>query len=246
MELAVYAVEAEIERTHWWFVGRRRLVGHEIAALGLPCDARIVDVGTGTGTNLQLLKELGYRRVSGLDRSEEAIRLCAEKGLGRVRQGDVCALPFEDASLDLVVATDVIEHVADDALALREIARVLAPGAHALITVPAFPSLWGLQDELSHHFRRYRMAPLRRSLDAAGLRPLRCYHFNYLLFAPIWLARQVLRLFRVRLASEGLVNTPLLNRILMGIFDLDVATAARLAPPFGVSILALAQKPGQG
>jgi len=148
-----------------------------------------------------------------------------------------------DASLDLVLAIDIIEHVEDDRRALREIARVLAPGGNALITVPAFQSLWGLQDEVSHHLRRYRLPVLRSTVVAAGLRPVRCFHFNYLLFGPIWLARQRLRLFKIEVASESQVNTALLNRLLSRMFDFDVRTAPRLAPPFGVSIFMLAEKP---
>jgi SAM-dependent methyltransferase len=243
MDLAAYSVEAEVEETHWWFVGRRRLFGREISGLGLSKDAPVLDVGTSTGTNLRMLAELGYRRVVGLDLSNEAIRFCAEKGLGVIHRGDVCDLPFEDASLDLVLATDIIEHVEDDRLALSEIARVLVPGGSAMITVPAFQCLWGLQDEVSHHLRRYRMAGLRDAVEGAGLRPVRCFHFNYLLFAPIWLARQILRMFNIRVSSESQVNTTLLNRLLLRVFDLDVRTAPWLAPPFGVSIFLLAEKP---
>jgi SAM-dependent methyltransferase len=246
MDLAAYAVEAEVEATHWWFVGRRRLFGREIAGLGLSKDAAVLDVGTSTGTNLRMLAELGYRRVVGLDLSDEAIRFCAEKGLGLVRPGDICDLPFEDASLDLVLATDIIEHVEDDGRALSEIARVLVPGGHALITVPAFESLWGLQDEVSHHLRRYRLPSLRGAVRAAGLHPGRCFYFNYLLFGPIWLARQILRVFQIKVSSESQVNTVLLNRLLARIFDFDVRTARWLAPPFGVSIFMLAEKPSKG
>jgi SAM-dependent methyltransferase len=243
MDLAAYAVEAEVEATHWWFAGRRRLFAREIAGLGLSQDAAVLDVGTSTGTNLHMLAELGYRRVVGLDLSDEAIRFCAEKGLGFVHRGDVCNLPFVDASLDLVLATDIIEHVEDDRRALSEIARVLVPGGNALITVPAFQSLWGLQDEVSHHLRRYRLPVLRSAVVAAGLRPVRCFHFNYLLFGPIWLARQILRVFKIKVASESQVNTALLNRLLSRVFDFDVRTAPWLAPPFGVSIVMLAEKP---
>jgi len=243
MDLSLYAIEAEVEETHWWFAGRRRLFGREIAGLGLSKDAPILDVGTCTGTNLRMLAELGYRRVVGLDLSDEAIRFCAEKGLGVVRRGDVCDLPFEDASLDLVLATDIIEHVEDDRLALREIARVLMPGGRAMITVPAFQSLWSPQDELSHHLRRYRLPMLANGVEAAGLRPVRCFHFNYLLFLPIWLTRQIFQALKIRVSSELQVNTALLNRLLGRVFDLDVRTAPWLAPPFGVSIFMLAEKP---
>jgi SAM-dependent methyltransferase len=181
--------------------------------------------------------------VTGLDTSPEAIRLCEAKGFGPVRLGSVCAMPFADASFDLVLATDVIEHVDDDALALAEIARVLAPGGQVLITVPAFRSLWGLQDEVALHKRRYRLRPLLDLVRSAGLRPSESFYFNYVLFAPIWLARQVIRYARIELRSEGEVNTPALNRLLGGIFRADVSTARLMRPPFGVSIFALAQKP---
>ena len=152
-------------------------------------------------------------------------------------------MPFDDGQFDLVLATDVIEHVDDDLLALREVHRVLAPGGYALITVPAFESLWGLQDEVAHHKRRYRMRPLLELVSAAGLTTVRSYHFNYLLFVPIFLARNAIRLLRVTASSENDINTPALNAVLRQVFLLDVRTAPVLKPPFGVSILALAQKP---
>ena len=196
----------------------------------------------GTGANLRLLRDLGFTAVTGLDASEEAIGYCASKGLGVVRKGDICALPFADGSFDLVLATDVIEHVDDDDAAVREISRVLARGGKALITVPAFQSLWGLQDRKAFHKRRYRMKSLLALLRVARLSPDHCYHFNYLLFLPIYLARRVIDLLKIDLKSEGQVNNRLLNRILLTVFSLDISTAPTLKPPFGVSILVVAGK----
>jgi len=133
MDSATYAIEADVEATHWWFTERRWLFGRLIAGFALARDARILDIGTSTGTNLRLLRELGFTRGEGLDASAEAVRWCAEKGYGKVTQGDVCALPFDDASFDLVLATDIIEHVDDDGAALREIRRVLKPGGRVLM-----------------------------------------------------------------------------------------------------------------
>jgi len=242
MDSATYAVEAEVEEAHWWFVGRRELFGREIARLGLTPSSRVADVGTGTGAGLRLLRELDFSHVCGVDMSEEAIRYCALKNLGKVQKGDVCALPFPDASYDLICATDVIEHVEDDARALTEIARVLRQGAYALLTVPTFPSLWGLQDEKAHHKRRYRLAPLRAQIEAAGLVPVRSYYFNYLLFVPVWTARKIIRLASIRLNSENEVNAPAINRLLTAVFRFDCLTAPYLRPPFGVSALIIAQK----
>ena len=101
-----------------------------------------------------------------------------------------------------MLATDVIEHVDDDLLALQEVARVLKPQGFALITVPTFPSLWGLQDEVAHHKRRYRKNELLALIEKSGLQPLRNYYFNYLLFVPIWLARQIIKLTGAEFKSE--------------------------------------------
>jgi SAM-dependent methyltransferase len=244
VQLEAYAVEAEVEATHWWFVGRRRLFARELARAGLRSDSAVLEVGTGTGTNLRLLRQLGVREVAGLDSNELAIQYCRSKGLGDVRHGDIRALPFGDCSFDFVLATDVIEHVEADAEALGELARVLKPGGTALLAVPAFPSLWGLQDVVAHHKRRYRMQPLLQKMRAAGLEPRRHYHFNYLLFVPIWLARRLIDLLGIKRASENEFNSPFLNRVLSAVFTFDVVTAPVLHMPFGVSILAVGAKVG--
>jgi SAM-dependent methyltransferase len=239
MEIASYAAEAAVEADHWWFVGRRRLFSDIIEKLGLPRNAEILDVGTSTGTNLRMLRDLGFHRVHGIDQSIEAVRFCSEKGLGEVQLGDVCALPFPDCLFDLILATDIIEHVDNDLFALRELHRVLKPGSHLLLTVPTFRLLWGLQDEVSHHKRRYRLQHLLPKLFDAEFSLKEYYYFNYLLFLPILASRWLVRILRIRVASEAEINTKWLNRILTQIFRLDVKTAPWLRPPFGVSALVL-------
>jgi SAM-dependent methyltransferase len=243
MDRSVYDIEAKVEETHWWFVGRRDLFGRELKRAGVaPSATAVLDIGCSTGTNLRMLRKAGFERVLGLDANPDAVRSCSAKGLGPICQADVCAMPFPDGSFDLAIASDVIEHIDDDAVALREIARVLRPGSLLLLTVPAFSSLWGLQDRVSHHRRRYRLAPLRSQLEAIGLRPLRMFYFNYLLFVPIWLGRRLIERCRIEIASEAQINTPLLNLLLGGIFEFDARTAPLLHPPFGVSIFMLAAK----
>ena len=242
MDYATYEVESQVEATHWWFVGRRKLFGQIINTFGLLPTAKVLDIGTSTGTNLRMLRDLGYSNVRGLDLHDEAIQWCADKGLGKVDKGDICNIPSPDCVYDLILATDIIEHVDDDVKALIEIERVLKPCARSIITVPAFQSLWGLQDTVSHHKRRYRKKDLIEKLKASGLEVEECFYFNYLLFFPIWIARQIIRVFKINLQSENELNSTLVNYLLVKIFELDINTARRLALPFGVSLLAIVKK----
>lgn len=243
METHALALEARIEADHWWFRGRRRLLGRLIRELDLDSLERVLDVGCGAGANLRLLSDLGLPGVTGLDLNRASIRFCREKGLGEIEQGDLKHLPFADESFDLVLATDVLEHVDEDLCAVEEIRRVLRPGGTALISVPAFPSLWGLQDEISHHHRRYRRDPFLEMLHKGGLEVERSFHFNTILFAPIWLVRQILGMFPGVVENENSINTPWLNAVLARIFAFDVDWAPRLKPGFGVSLLTVAHRP---
>jgi SAM-dependent methyltransferase len=239
MDKIAYEVEGAIEENHWWFVGRRRLFRHTINKLALPKSAAILDVGTSTGTNLRMLREMGFENVRGLDFSEEAIRWCEKKGLGQVEKGDICDMPFGVDQFDLILATDIVEHVNDDARALQEIGRVLKPCGRAIITVPAFQGLWGAQDDISHHKRRYLKRDFLGRLRNNGLSVDDCFYFNFILFVPIWLARRVIMWLDLSLESENQVNSPLMNFVMKAIFTVDVIIARTLRPPFGVSIFAL-------
>jgi SAM-dependent methyltransferase len=242
MDIATYAAEAEVEQTHWWFVVRRELFLREIVRLQIPKSAAILDVGTSTGTNLRMLTEAGYRNAVGTDFSDESVRWCAEKGLPPVHKGDVCALPFDDARFDFILATDIIEHVDDDVKAMSELARVLKPGGTILVTVPTFTSLWGLQDVLAHHKRRYRMGQLLNVVRGANLTASKSYYFNFLLFVPIWFARQVNKVLKPDVRSEADINTPLMNTVFKAIFRVDTMLAPSVHMPVGVSALVVARK----
>jgi hypothetical protein len=123
---------------------------------------------------------------------------------------------------------------------LREIRRVLKSDGRVIITVPAFQSLWGVQDEIGQHKRRYRASQVLQRTNAAGLVVSRKFYFNYLLFLPILLVRTIVRKSHAQVRNENEMNSPLINRVLKWIFRFDVSTAPLLHPPFGVSYLVVA------
>jgi SAM-dependent methyltransferase len=239
-----------VEDVHWWFVGRRRIllqVLDRYLGKGGADQRRILDVGCGTGTMLTYLAS--YGQVQGVDIDEEAVGYCRERGLVEVRLGSAETLPFADNSFDLVTALDVVEHLDDDTAALREIRRVLRPGGKVLITVPAHPFLWGDQDEVNLHKRRYVAPEIRDRLTASGFDVLRLTYINALMFAPIAAVRMLRRLehrLRPRIEAQSDFRYPApgpLNFLLGWIFAAEAPIVRRFNIPVGVSILALAQKP---
>src|SRR2546423_6523204 len=121
--------------------------------------------------------------------------------------GTAEAVPFADASFDLVTAFDVLEHLDDDVRALREMARVARPAGLIAVTVPAYGWMWGRQDEISHHRRRYSRRSLRQAITDARLVPLRLTAFNTILFPGIAAVRITPRIAQ-RLAGRGRETRP--------------------------------------
>ena len=141
---------AELEDSHWWYRERRHLLARQIRGM---TPGRAVDVGAAAGGNTRVLLENGWDSVA-LEYSEDGAGIARARGLPVLR-GDALALPFPDASLDLVVSFDVLEHIEDDDRAVQEFHRVLREGATALIAVPADPRLWSAHDVAVGHVRRY-------------------------------------------------------------------------------------------
>jgi SAM-dependent methyltransferase len=191
MEEELYRLMYEVEDRHWWFRGRAAVVSALFSRLGLPASPRILDAGCGTGRNLQRYTQIGP--AQGIEPSPDAVEFCRRRGLDNVRRATLEELPFEAQSFDLLVATDVLEHVDDDAVALRELRRVAAPGAALVLTVPAYRWLWSSEDDRLGHRRRYTRASLREVVEANGWQPQIATYFNTLLLAPIAVARRLRR-----------------------------------------------------
>jgi SAM-dependent methyltransferase len=243
MELHTYSIMYEVEGKHWWFAGRRRIIAEFVEkacqALGRQ-QPRILDVGCGTGANLQMLAQFGA--VEGVDVSTDALDFCRARGLAQVKQGAAESLPFADASFDLVTGLDVVEHLDDDIAGLREMGRVLRADGRAVLFVPAFMFLWGVQDDISHHRRRYTLPELKKRLGDAGLTIERASYANVTFFVPILIGRVLMRLTGLRPASENNITIGALNGLLGRILGAESWWLRRMNFPFGVSIICVARK----
>ena len=188
MENHEYATLARVEETHPWFVNRRRMV------LGLVrrfashlAQPRILDAGSGTGVNLADYAALGA--AVGIELDFAAASLSHQRGNRHVAVGDLCRLPFETGRFDLVISTDVIEHIADDVQALSEMHRVLVPQGRILLTTPAYSWAYSSHDRFLHHVRRYDEVKLLGAIGRASLRVVHSSRYNVLLGGPLFLAR---------------------------------------------------------
>jgi SAM-dependent methyltransferase len=211
---SAYREHYEVEDRHWWFRGRWAVIEALLSRTELPASPKILDAGCGTGGNLQRYARIGD--TEGVDPSGEAVRFCRERGFDSVKQAGLENLPYEDGNFDLIAATDVLEHVAPEQEALRELRRVAAPGGALLLTVPAYMWLWTPEDEKLHHQRRYTKSRLRQAVQLSGWQPQIATYFNTLLLPPIALFRRLQRndgeqadLERTPAALDGPLSLPM-------------------------------------
>src|SRR5918993_5127667 len=222
MDTHTYPILFTVEQSHWWHTGRRKIIAafvEEICRRVSDRRPRILDVGCGTGANLLMLSK--YGDAEGVDVSEDALAFCRERGLDKVKLGAGEELPYDDATFDLVTAFDVVEHMDDDLAGLSEMRRVLRPGGRVLLFVPAFMFLWGVQDDVSNHRRRYRLSELRRVLEEAGFVIERTTYANIMFFLPILLMRKLMRLTGVKAESENNINVSAFNGVLGKLFGAE-------------------------
>lgn len=195
MRVEGYRVTREHQGSHWWYRARRDLTLRQVRraarALGYP-ERRLslLDYGCAEGFDLPFLSAFGTSEGADV------------AGVGDARPGDggghaVHVVPRDLPGLlgrfDIVTCLDVLEHLDDDIDGLRTIGALLVPGGQAVVTVPAYAWLWGGEDEISAHRRRYTRAALLAASRAAGLEVLYASYFNITLVpamaAVVWTRR---------------------------------------------------------
>ena len=241
MESDEYATMFRVEETHWWYHALHRLI-FETLDSQLPDwrEKRILDAGCGTGAILQRLGNA--ERNVGVDLAPEAISFCRKRGLNNVQQGNVCALPFEDASFDAVISSSVLYHewVSDIDVAIREMYRVLRPGGLVLINVPAFRFLHSGHDDAVMTARRFRKPEIRRLLLSQNFKIRRLTYWTSLLF-PFAVAARTLGGSQMGRDFET-NDSSWLQRTFGRTMAIERFLLRRISFPAGVALLAAATK----
>jgi dolichyl-phosphate beta-glucosyltransferase len=228
----------ESDTSHWWFRSKGSYVAGALRKTRIDRDGFLVDVGAGAGGVTTIL---GWRpdRLLTLDGAEVLVRIGQQRHshLGVVGLGE--RLPLRDGAATVVTLLDVIEHLDDPVITLREAARVLGPDGVLVVTVPAHESLWSGADELLGHVRRYNRQLLRDHLSSAGFAIERSTHVFSWLVLPVWLQR---RLVSDRQRQLGLdQRSPLIDAAALVLSRTERAVTNTVSLPFGTSILCVAR-----
>lgn len=243
MEPAEYETMYRVEDVHWWYRALHRLIRDRMTR-HVPDYAgkEILDAGCGTGAILQYLGSSPSH--TGIDLSPAAIAFCRQRKLPNVIEGDINQLPFEADTFDAVICSSVLYHlwIPDVEKTLLELSRVLKPGGHLIINVPAFASLKSEHDEKVFTARRFSRSQVINVLHRCRYQTVECNYWTSLLFPIVWFVR------RFGLAQHGrdfeeVKAFGFSNILLDRIMTVERGLLRWVRFPAGVSILAIARKP---
>jgi SAM-dependent methyltransferase len=240
-----YRAMYDLEERLWWYAGMREVTASILdGELRGKSDLRLLDVGCGTGFSLVWLRErYRARQAFGVDVSPRAAALWRLRDLDTVAVASADGLPFGANEFDLVTCFDVIYQLdpVRACAAVAEMLRVLKPGGRLFIREPAYDWLRGAHDVAVGTRHRYTLKEMKRLLASQGFAPRRVTYVNTLLFGAAVSHRMFTRI-RGEESSDVKPVPRLLNTIFGGALKLEARLVRRLTFPFGLSVVALAEK----
>ena len=234
-----------LEKVYWWFIARRAMIFELIEQLNIKKDSKILDIGCSGGHLIELLVANGFKNAYGIDKSMNAINLCKKKLIKNVYVMNAAKTKFNNEEFDVIIASDILEHIKNDMPALKEWNRILNPNGKLILFVPSFKFLWSKHDEMNHHYRRYSKSELIRILKKSNFEIIRSSYWNFSLFFPII----VFNYFRSILLKNNNKNkdnlyelSPFINKTLLSLLKCENLLLKYLNFPLGISVFAVATK----
>ena len=241
MEERAYLDLHQLEQGHWWYRGTRSIYRTLMRRyVPRPCGS-VLDLGCGTGGNLELLSDWGP--VCGFDPWRPALRLCPP-GVAMLVQGTARNLPFRDGAFSVVAILGVLEHIADDVGVLCEARRICCPGGVIVVLTSAFMFLWSQHDDANRHVRRYTARQLREKVERAGLRVQRLSYLNFFLF-PLAASVRLLQRLNPGRGTPRMDMFPVpepFSTALAGLLALEGWLMQWLELPLGVSLVTVVER----
>ena len=234
-----------LEDDYWWFIVRRDMIINLIKKIGINKTDKILEIGCSGGPLINFLKHSGFMNIYGIDISVDAINLCKKKGLTNVAVMDGAKTQFKNEEFDVIIASDILEHIKNGHSALLEWYRLLKPNGKLILFVPAFDFLWSGHDKINKHYRRYNKSSLIKSLGKTQFKLHRISYWNFILFFPTYLLRTFQRFL---LKNKGDQKdqlyelNPLANGILITLLKTENLFLKYFNFPIGVSIFTICGK----
>ncbi len=240
MRKDLYADLVNLEDKHWWHISKRRIVTEFIRIYAKSKKLNLLDIGCGTGRNLDQFRKFGH--TFGLDSSKDAINICKKRGLINTTLGKAEKTPYKNNFFDIITILDVLEHTNDDK-SIKEIRRILKKGGLLIGTVPAFDWLWSKWDEILHHKRRYTAERLDKLLSNHKFNIIKISYMYAFLVIPIFLIRTIKSFFfRQYYSSDFKLSLPFIDPILEKLAHIEFFIIKKTYLPFGLSIIFVAKK----
>ncbi len=229
------------EESNWWFLGRRDAILKLFFAKNR--SLKILDVGCAGGALLLDLKNIGFYNLHGLDVSEKAVEVCKQRGVENVYVMDGHFPDFEEASFDIIIASDSLEHLKDDMMALQNWHKLLKPNGELYVFVPAFMYLWSEHDVVNQHFRRYNAVELKNKMEKTGFKVVTNTYWNCLLYFPTTAYRLFQRFIYLFIKNKAPKDhlkdfNPKINALLIKLIKTENFVFKYLGLPVGVSVYA--------
>ena len=250
MENDEYKIMYDLEQSYWWFLGKQFLVRENLRRLiskGFK-KRNILDIGSGTGIVLKVLESFGT--PYGIEVSPRAIHFLRKRNLKSIALSDANqSIPFKNDTFSAITCLDVLEHLDNDINLLKEMVRVCEPGGYILVTVPAFDLLWSSHDVALHHKRRYTRKQMLNNVKALNCSVIKASYYNSILCFPILAARKIKPFFLNSKEAQSDFFTAVpdcLNKALSLIFMAEIYCLRFFNFAFGVSLLLIIKKPGNG
>jgi ubiquinone/menaquinone biosynthesis C-methylase UbiE len=250
MNPAELANIARNEQNHWWYRGMRSITRAILDRhMTGKATARILEAGCGTGYNSHWLRKRYGWNIFPVDIEGAALRYVRSMGVFNSAQTDICHLPFQDASFELVLSFDVLVHIpsGDERKCIAEFFRVMTPGGMLVLRAAAFDMLRSRHSQFVQEKQRFTRARLIQAASQSGFRVLYSTYANSLLL-PLAIAK--FRVWEPLMRQRPGSGIEPLPRWLNALFYLPLALEAQwirrgLTLPLGQSVILVGQKPAE-
>jgi ubiquinone/menaquinone biosynthesis C-methylase UbiE len=229
------------QKRHPWELSRTDMMKRVVKGIVTIAAPSIADIGAGDMYfDEQLLKSIRDAKITAIDSGFD----------GKVKSKGIATLDdlkkLRDASQDIIIMMDVLEHVPDDSTFLKAAAKKLKVGGGIVITAPAFNCLWTPKDDFVKHFRRYTSRTLKSAIRSAGLKTEKSQYFYSSLVLPRILEKILKKDNSNEVGTWASTEKSLATRLVRFILNTDFMANLALSKIglslFGLSVLAVAKK----